>query len=161
MEISLNDQDIERALTQYVGANVMPAKGVSLDIKLFATRNPTGFKATVTFIEAGSLAAGPVANPVVPEQDNTIAEPEETTQKRTRRTRAQIEADEAAALAGTSEPSKDKVEDLFGEEADTVPGDSGLFEGVETDTEPEIQVPNVTDMDIDSTDDNLGGLFDE
>lgn len=162
MEINLNDQDIERALAKYVGANVAPAEGVTLDIKLFATRNPTGFKATVSFIEAGSLAAGPVANPVVPEP---TVEPEETpAQKRTRRTKAQIEADElAAALAGTApvyvespEPNQDKVEDLFGDETVTI-----AEAGTSLEDEPEVKVPNVTDLDIDSPDDNLGGLFDE
>lgn len=159
MEISLNDQDIEKALAQYVGANVMPAKGVTLDIKLFATRNPTGFKATVSFIEAGSLAAGPVANPIVPEQVQSM-ESAEATQKRTRRTKAQIEADEAA-MSGTPvyveqpEPKQEAVEDLFGDEVDPTPGDSGLFEGTEA------VVPNVTDLDVDGPDDNLGGLFDE
>ena len=56
MEITLNNQDIQDALLAYVGANMNVTEGKTLQVNLSATRNPAGFKATVEFIDADSIA---------------------------------------------------------------------------------------------------------
>ena len=108
MQITIVQNEIEKAIREYVGRQLLVAEGMKMIIDLAATRGAEGFKATIDIIPEGQLVTDSVSNlapnpssikPSFPSFSNALTKAAEETVK----LNEPIEAVTAEALLSDSE----------------------------------------------------------